>query len=271
MPELPEVETTVRGISSELTGKRITGLVVRDHRLRWPVPEQLASRVVGRCVLGVRRRAKYILIEFDNGHMLAHLGMSGSMRFSGCGEAPRVHDHVELEIESGRILRFHDPRRFGCMLWIEGDPAQFKLLKDLGPEPLTDAFNAEYLYRMSRNRKTAVKNFIMDSRVVVGVGNIYASEALFRAGIRPGIRASRISTPRYSRLVTSIQKTMNEAISAGGTTLRDFVNGNGMPGYFSQELLVYEREGEACRICEGPIRRMVIGQRSTYFCRECQK
>ena len=271
MPELPEVETTVRGISPFLTGKRVTNLVVREPRLRWPIPNSLATQIVGQPVLGIVRRAKYILIQFESGHLLIHLGMSGSLRFARIGEHPKMHDHVDFEIDKDRLLRFHDPRRFGCVLWIDGDPAEFRLLKHLGPEPLTEEFNAGYLYQVSRNRKTAVKNLIMDSRIVVGVGNIYASEALFRAGIRPGNRASRISTPRCDRLVTGIKDTISAAISAGGTTLRDFVNGQGMPGYFRQELLVYERHGKSCRICSTPISRKVIGQRSTYYCPKCQK
>lgn len=271
MPELPEVETTVRGVSPYLVGKKISNLVVRESRLRWPIPDSLARHVVDKQVRNVSRRAKYILIEFDSGHVLIHLGMSGSLRLASIGEHSKFHDHVDFEISGERLLRFHDPRRFGCVLWIDGDPSEFRLLRNLGPEPLTDEFNASYLYKMSRNRKTAVKNLIMDSRVVVGVGNIYASEALFQANIRPGTRASRISKPKYHRLVTGIKETMTAAITAGGTTLRDFVNGYGMPGYFSQELLVYERAGKACRVCQTPISRKVIGQRSTYYCRTCQK
>ena len=270
MPELPEVETTVRGISPLVTGNRITDLVVREHRLRWPIPDSLSSHILGKRVLGVSRRAKYILVEFEHGHMLMHLGMSGSLRFALKDEPLKLHDHVEFEIGGERQLRFHDPRRFGCVLWIDGDPAEHHLLNNLGPEPLTADFNAKYLFEQSRKRKVAVKHFIMDSHVVVGVGNIYASEALFRARIRPGTRASRIFTPGYQQLVTGIQETMKAALDAGGTTLRDYVNGSGSPGYFAQELLVYEREGEACRTCSTSIRRMVMGQRSTYYCPSCQ-
>ncbi|MDE0310561.1 MAG: bifunctional DNA-formamidopyrimidine glycosylase/DNA-(apurinic or apyrimidinic site) lyase [Acidiferrobacterales bacterium] len=271
MPELPEVETTVRGISPLLVGRRITNLVVRESRLRWPIPETLADHIINRQVTSVSRRAKYILIGVESGHILIHLGMSGSLRFAASGEHYKFHDHVDLEIDNERALRFHDPRRFGCVLWIEGNPAQFKLLRNLGPEPLADGFNADYLYAVSRARRTAVKNLIMDSRVVVGVGNIYASEALFRAGIRPGTRASRISRPKYHRLVKAIEDTLSDAITAGGTTLRDFVNGYGAPGYFRQELAVYERAGKACKSCQTPISRKTIGQRSTYYCRTCQK
>ena len=270
MPELPEVETTVRGISPLITGNKVTKLVVRDSRLRWPVPDTLESRVVGNRILSVRRRAKYILIEFGTGHMLLHLGMSGSIRLSSRDEPPGVHDHVELEITNDLLLRLRDPRRFGCVLWIEGDPAEFHLLANLGPEPLSEEFDGEYLYSISRNRRLAVKSMIMDSRVVVGVGNIYASEALFRAGINPIRRVNRISVDRYRLLVKCIQNTMSDAIAAGGTTLRDFVNGTGEPGYFSQDLLVYERERMPCKLCATSISRRVIGQRSTYYCAKCQ-
>ena len=270
MPELPEVETTVRGISPLITGNKVTKLVVRDSRLRWPVPDTLESRVVGNRILSVRRRAKYILIKIGTGHMLLHLGMSGSIRLSSRDEPPGVHDHVELEISNDLLLRLRDSRRFGCVLWIEGDPAEFHLLANLGPEPLSEDFGGEYLYANSRNRRLAVKSLIMDSRVVVGVGNIYASEALFRAGINPIRRVNRISVDRYRLLAKCIQNTMSDAIAAGGTTLRDFVNGTGDPGYFSQDLLVYEREGMPCKLCATSISRRVIGQRSTYYCGKCQ-
>ena len=270
MPELPEVETTVRGISPLITEKKVTQLVVRDSRLRWPVPDTLESRVVGNRIVSVRRRAKYILIEFGTGHMLLHLGMSGSIRLSSSDEPLGKHDHVELEISNDLLLRFRDPRRFGCVLWIDGDPTDFHLLANLGPEPLSEGFDGEYLYAISRNRRLAVKNLIMNSRLVVGVGNIYASEALFRAGINPIRRANRISVGRYRLLAKCIQNTMSDAIVAGGTTLRDFVNESGEPGYFKQDLLVYEREGMPCKLCATAISRRIIGQRSTYYCGECQ-
>lgn len=270
MPELPEVETTVRGITPYLVGRPITSVTVRDSRLRWPVPAALDRLVTGSVIRSVRRRAKYILVEFDHGHVMLHLGMSGSLRLSAQIEPPGKHDHVEFEIDGDLLLRLRDPRRFGCTLWIEGEPNEFPLLVQLGVEPLADEFSSEYLYQAAKGRKAAVKNFIMDSRIVVGIGNIYASESLFRAGIHPMRSAGRISLKRYERLAGSIKQTLGDAISAGGTTLRDFVDGSGMPGYFKQELLVYECEGEPCSECGNPIQRRVIGQRSTYFCRVCQ-
>lgn len=270
MPELPEVETTVRGISPHLVGRQITSVTVRDFRLRWPVPAKLDQSVAGNTVRSVRRRAKYILVEFDHGHVMLHLGMSGSLRLSAQTEPPGRHDHVEFEIDGDLRLRLRDPRRFGCALWIEGEPSEFPLLAQLGMEPLTDAFSGGYLYQAAKGRTAAVKNFIMDSRMVVGIGNIYASESLYRAGIHPVRSAGRISLKRYERLADSIKQTLSDAISAGGTTLRDFVDGSGMPGYFRHELLAYEREGKPCRECGGPIQRRVIGQRSTYFCKVCQ-
>lgn len=270
MPELPEVETTVRGISPHLVGRQITSVIVREYRLRWPVPPALDRLVTGKTVRSVRRRAKYILVEFDDGYVVLHLGMSGSLRLSAQAEQPGKHDHVEFEIDGDLRLRLRDPRRFGCTLWIEGDPHESPLLAQLGVEPLTDAFSGGYLYQAAKGRSAAVKNFIMDSRIVVGIGNIYASESLYRAGIHPLRRAGRISLRRYEQLVDSICQTLDDAISAGGTTLRDFVNGSGMPGYFKQELLVYEREGKPCLKCGNPIQRRVIGQRSTYYCRQCQ-
>lgn len=271
MPELPEVETTVRGITPHIEGHPITDLVVRDSRLRWPVPEVLAQRVIGETVRSVRRRAKYILIEMAQGHVMVHLGMSGSLRLSSPGEPPSPHDHVEFEIDGSYRLRLRDPRRFGSVLWIEGEPDEHPLLVHLGIEPLSQEFVGSYLYSASRRRKAAVKNFIMDSRIVVGVGNIYASESLYRAGIDPRRTAGRISVLRYDSLTCSIQQTLRNAIAAGGTTLRDFVDGSGNPGYFRHDLKVYDREGKPCFRCGREIVRWVIGQRSTYFCRRCQK
>ena len=271
MPELPEVETTVRGIAPYLEGRVISEVLVRDARLRWPVPANLAQLTVGKTVLSVRRRAKYILVELDHGHVLLHLGMSGSLRLTPSGQPPGRHDHIEFEIAGERRLRLRDPRRFGCVLWIDHVPEHFHLLANLGPEPLTDEFDGEYLYRVARNRKIAVKNFIMNSHVVVGVGNIYASEALFSAGIRPTRAAGRVALSRYSSLVDAIRETLQAAIDAGGTTLRDFVDGAGNPGYFKHDLRVYEREGQPCVRCQTPIKRKVIGQRSTYYCQNCQR
>ena len=270
MPELPEVETTVRGIRPGLVGFRITGLTVRDPRLRWRVPENLHSMIVDKVIESISRRAKYILVKIGSGHLLMHLGMSGSLRLCPSIEPSGLHDHVDFILSNGLTLRYRDPRRFGCVLWLSGDPYEFYLLRHLGPEPDSDEFTGDYLYGLSKSRTTAVKNFIMNSRVVVGVGNIYASESLFRAGIHPIRRANRISVKRYERLANSIQETIDSAIAFGGTTLRDFVNGSGNPGYFRQELLVYERRQQACKRCGNSIRVKVIGQRSTYFCIRCQ-
>lgn len=271
MPELPEVETTVRGIAPYLEGRIISSVWVRESRLRWPVPANLGQLVSGKIVKSVRRRAKYILIELNEGCILLHLGMSGSLRLTVAGETLKRHDHVEFEIDGKRRLRLHDPRRFGCVLWIGQCPEDSPLLAHLGVEPLADEFCGDYLYRAARGRRVAVKNFIMNSRIVVGVGNIYASEALFRAGIHPIRSAGRIALHRYDRLADSICQTLSDAIDAGGTTLRDFVDGSGNPGYFKHDLKVYEREGEPCLKCTEPVRSARVGQRSTYYCQHCQR
>ena len=271
MPELPEVETTRRGIAPSLEGRRIARVIIRERRLRWPVPPGLERRLTGRTVTGVRRRAKYLLIDTEAGTLIAHLGMSGSLRVLG-GDAPLIaHDHVDLVLDSGRILRFNDPRRFGCLQWVEGDAGQHPLLAHLGPEPLEDDFSGDILWRRARGRRVAIKLFIMNAQIVVGVGNIYASEALFRAGIRPGTPARRVSRARMAALAAAIREVLGEAIKVGGTTLRDYVSPDGMPGYFRQKLFVYERAGEPCRRCRTPIRHAVQGQRSTYYCPSCQK
>ncbi|MGD2130086.1 MAG: bifunctional DNA-formamidopyrimidine glycosylase/DNA-(apurinic or apyrimidinic site) lyase [Lysobacterales bacterium] len=270
MPELPEVETTLRGISPSLEGCTVTELTVRNPSLRWPVPDEV-HMAEGQRVSGCRRRAKYLLIELERGGLLVHLGMSGSLRVCDAGDAPRKHDHVDIVLDSGRCLRFNDPRRFGTLLWWDKNPEVHVLLRDLGPEPLSDAFSGDYLWRRSRGRKGAVKNFIMNGQVVVGVGNIYASEALFMSGIHPSRPAGRISLARYEALAAAIRDVLARAIRRGGTTLRDFVNSEGNPGYFAQELLVYEREGNPCLQCGNPIRRKVIGQRSSYYCPRCQR
>ncbi len=271
MPELPEVETTVRGITPHLVGRRISAASIHERRLRWPVPRLLEQRVVGKTVHSISRRAKYILIELDDGYVMVHLGMSGTLRLTSMSEMRANHDHVEFAIDGEKLLRFRDPRRFGSVLWIDGDPNAFHLLANLGVEPLGEAFDGQYLYRAAKGRKVAVKNFIMDSRIVVGVGNIYASEALFRAGIHPLRAAGRISVVRFERLACAIRETLSEAIAAGGTTLRDFVDGSGNPGYFKHDLKVYERDNEPCLRCAKPVQRRVIGQRSTYFCNRCQR
>jgi formamidopyrimidine-DNA glycosylase len=270
MPELPEVETTRRGIAPSLQGRRIAGVIVRERRLRWPLPRGFARRLEGRLIAGVRRRAKYLLIDTDAGTLIAHLGMSGSLRVLEKQAPVMAHDHVDIVLDSGRCLRFNDPRRFGSLHWVEGDPGRHPLIAALGPEPLDPGFDGDVLWRTARGRRVAIKPFIMDAHVVVGVGNIYASEALFRAGIRPGTQARRVSRKKMAALAGSIREVLSEAIDVGGTTLRDYVNPDGMPGYFRQKLFVYERAGEPCRRCRTPIRHSVMGQRSTYYCPSCQ-
>ena len=271
MPELPEVETTCRGIAPSLAGRRIVRVVVRERRLRWPLPRDFERRVQGHRVTAVSRRAKYLLIATDGGTLILHLGMSGSLRVLQQRIAPVAHDHVDFVLDSARCLRFNDPRRFGSLHWVTGDPAGHRLLAGLGPEPLEPAFDGGSLWQRARGRRVAIKQFIMDSRVVAGVGNIYASEALFRARIRPGAQAGRVSRPRMEALAASIRAVLGEAVTAGGTTLRDYVSPDGSPGYFGQELFVYERAGRPCRRCGTPVSHRVQGQRSTYYCRVCQR
>jgi formamidopyrimidine-DNA glycosylase len=245
--------------------------VVRDRRLRWPIEKQFESSVRQQTVRRIERRAKYILIELDSGSLIVHLGMSGSLRILDAGVAPRLHDHWDLLLDSGKVLRFHDPRRFGSLHWTTADPQEHKLLAKLAPEPLGEGFHAEYLFRATRKRSVAIKQFLMNSQVVVGVGNIYASEALFRAGISPRRAASRLTRAQAAALTKSIKEVLTEAIDIGGTTLRDYVNAEGIPGYFRQKLFVYERAGEACRVCKKPVKQFLQGQRSTYWCANCQK
>lgn len=271
MPELPEVETTCRGIAPHVTDARVTEVIVRRRDLRQPVPNNLAS-IEGRRITDVWRRSKYLLLSIDDGRtLLIHLGMSGSLRVLAPSATWKTHDHVGITLGKGKQLRFHDPRRFGLVLLLEGDPLAHRLLKDLGPEPLGGDFTAAHLQAACAKRSAAIKLVIMDAKVVVGVGNIYASEALFRAGILPRTAARRVSKPRLARLVDSIRAVLADAIADGGTTLRDFLNSDGQPGYFKQRLFVYERKGEPCRVCGAPIRHAVIGQRSTYWCPRCQK
>jgi formamidopyrimidine-DNA glycosylase len=270
VPELPEVETTRRGIRPALAGRSVTGMVLRERRLRWPVPRGLPARLTGQRIRDVRRRAKYLLIELERGTLIAHLGMSGSLRVLPADVPPAPHDHYDLVLDSGRCLRFNDPRRFGCLLWVTGDPEQHRLLATLGPEPLGRGFDAAYLAARARGRRVSVKQFLMDQRVVVGVGNIYASESLHRAGVDPRRAAGRVSRAKLERVVAAVRDVLRGAIQRGGTTLRDYVNADGMPGHFSVDLLVYERAGQPCRRCGGAIRQVVQGQRSTYFCPACQ-
>ena len=271
MPELPEVETTRRGIEPWLLGARVDAVAVRERRLRWPVTARLARDLSGRSVESLERRAKYLLMTAGDGTLIMHLGMSGSLRVLEAPRPPGPHDHVDLVLSNGRMLRFNDPRRFGAFLWVEGQMASHKLLRDLGPEPLSEQFTADYLYQRSRGRKVAIKNFIMNGHVVVGVGNIYASEALFMAGIHPQRAAGRVSKQRYAGLVAAICDVLARAIRQGGTTLRDFVNSDGAPGYFAQELLVYDRVDKSCFQCGASVKQKVIGQRSSYYCSDCQR
>ena len=271
MPELPEVETTRRGIEPRLAGATITGVRIHNRRLRWPIPAGIEACLSGSVVQSVERRAKYLLLKTNNGTAIIHLGMSGTLRFVEPGTAVKKHDHVEIEIASGSILRFNDPRRFGCLLWTDKNPLDHPLLTRLGPEPLHDEFNGAYLHTVCHGRRIAIKQLLMNSAVVVGVGNIYASESLFRAGIHPKRAAGRIALERMTRLAEAIKLVLQESIRHGGTTLRDFYNGEGKPGYFSNQLNVYGREGETCIKCSRPIRQIVLGQRSTFYCPDCQK
>lgn len=271
MPELPEIETTRRGIAPHIVGHRVQNVVVREARLRWPVGKDLPTRLVGQAVSTVGRRGKYLLIGMETGTLLVHLGMSGSLRICPAESPARRHDHIDVVFDQGKCLRLHDPRRFGCLLWTTDPPEHHPLLAGLGPEPLGSGFGGGYLYRLAAGRRSPVKPFLMDSRVVVGVGNIYANEALFRAGIHPRRAAGRIGLVRYQRLAACITEVLLEAIRQGGTTLRDFVNESGSPGYFQQTLRVYGRAGEPCMECGKPIRLIRVGQRSTYYCGGCQR
>ncbi|WP_213662428.1 bifunctional DNA-formamidopyrimidine glycosylase/DNA-(apurinic or apyrimidinic site) lyase [Stutzerimonas stutzeri] len=270
MPELPEVETTRRGIAPHLVGQRVSRVIVRERRLRWPIPEDLDVRLSGQRIEAVERRAKYLLIRFEAGTLIAHLGMSGSLRMVEGALPPAKHEHVDLLLESGQALRYTDPRRFGALLWSD-DPLNHVLLASLGPEPLSEAFDGERLFQLSRGRSMAVKPFIMDNAVVVGVGNIYASEALFAAGIDPRRPAGGISRARYVKLADEIKRILALAIERGGTTLRDFVGGDGKPGYFQQELFVYGRGGEFCKHCGTTLREVRLGQRASVYCSRCQR
>lgn len=271
MPELPEVETTRRALLPHLQGQRIADIVVRDRRLRWPVPRDLARRTVGRVVRAVDRRAKYLLLDCDGGWIILHLGMSGSLRVLPVGTPAGKHDHVDIVMASGWLARLTDPRRFGAVLWQTGAPSRHPLLAALGPEPLEPGFDGAALHTRLRGRSAAIKTSLMDSRIVVGVGNIYASEALFRAGIHPKTASGKVSLPRCERLVGAIRETLEAAIAAGGSTLRDFVSADGSPGYFQQNYHAYGRGGEPCRVCGTAIKMLRQGQRATYYCPRCQR
>lgn len=271
MPELPEVETTCKGIAPHIENNTITKVIVRNRSLRWPIPTGLNSKLAAQKIISVTRRAKYILIHTDIGSLIIHLGMSGSLRILSIDEAVEKHDHFELQFKDGLCLRLRDPRRFGCVLWEKNDPLAHKLLINLGPEPLDKAFNAELLFEKSRKRKTTIKQFIMDAKIVVGVGNIYASESLFLSGINPKRLAGKITKKNAQDLSSAIKKILRQAIKQGGTTLKDFRSSDGKPGYFQQKLKVYDRKAEPCLKCKKPIKQIVLGQRSTFFCSHCQK
>lgn len=271
MPELPEVETTLRGIMPHIAQQSITHVIVRHHQLRWPIPKNINAILTGQTVHQLTRRAKYLLFQCDNGYLLLHLGMSGRIRILPVDTAAEKHDHVDILFGNDCLLRFTDPRRFGAALWIEGDPEKHPLLSHLGPEPLTNAFNNTYLYERSRARKAPVKSFIMDNRIVVGVGNIYAAEALFAAGIHPNRAAGKISAEQYEKLVAAIKKILRHAIKKGGTTLKDFTRSDGSPSYFSIELQVYGKQNQPCPRCKTKLKLLRIGQRSTVYCPMCQK
>ena len=268
MPELPEVETSRRGIEPHLVGEKILHAVVRNSRLRWPVSQEIQA-LSDQPVLSVQRRAKYLLLELPHGWIIIHLGMSGSLRVLPEEQPAAKHDHVDLVMSNGKVLRYTDPRRFGAWLW-STDPEGSNVLAHLGPEPLGDAFSGDYLYEKSRGKRTAVKQWLMDNKVVVGVGNIYASESLFTAGILPDRPAMSLSNEEAQRLAATIKAVLLRSIEQGGTTLRDFLQSDGKPGYFAQELQVYGRAGEPCRACGTPIVSGKHGQRSTYWCPNCQ-
>jgi formamidopyrimidine-DNA glycosylase len=270
MPELPEVETTRLGLVARVVGRRIRDVVVREPRLRWPVPRGLAARLRGAKVEGIRRRGKYLLFDFPTGHLLVHLGMSGSLTVVPPDRAVRTHDHVDLALDNGDIVRFNDPRRFGAVLWVR-DPERHALLRGLGVEPFEESFSGEYLHRVSRGRRLAVKQLLMDSHVVTGIGNIYANEALFAARIHPSRAAGRISRGRFDRLAREVRSTLRRALAAGGSTLRDFVAADGAPGHFQREYAVYGREGAPCPACGSPVRATRHAGRSTFHCASCQR
>lgn len=271
MPELPEVETTRRGVEPYVTGARVARVIVHEARLRWPVPDTLARELSGQTITKVTRRAKYLLFHTARGVLLLHLGMSGRLRVVPADTPVQKHDHLDIVLAHGRMLRLNDPRRFGCALWLTSNPDEHPLLCDLGPEPLSTDFSGERLYSRSRGRTTAVKSFLMDGHNVVGVGNIYASEALHLAGLRPQRAAGKITRAEYARLAEGVRQILGEAITAGGTTLRDYVGVDGGTGYFQLQLRVYDRAGQPCLRCGSSIKQQVIGQRSSYYCPRCQR
>lgn len=271
MPELPEVETTRRGLTPLLVGRRIHSAVVRNRALRWHVPNELPRRLAGATISGIGRRGKYLLFDVGAGTLILHLGMSGRLWVVERNMPPTAHDHFDLVLENGLVVRLRDPRRFGLLLWQTGDPLCHPLLAEIGPEPLSGTFDGAYLHRTTRSRSAAIKLVLMDSHVVAGVGNIYANEALFRAGVNPKLQARRIGPARCDQLATTVRETLEEAIVAGGSSLRDYVGSDGMAGNFQNQFLVYDRANKPCSRCGIPIRYFQQGQRSTYYCPQCQK
>lgn len=269
MPELPEVETTLRGIAPALRSDSIARVVVRDGRLRWPVT--VPADVSGQRITRISRRAKYLLLHLETGALILHLGMSGRLRVVPGDTPPGKHDHVDIAVGQGRVLRLTDPRRFGSLHWQPNPPEAHWLLRGLGVEPLTDSFHGRYLFQASRKRRAAVKTFLMDASIVVGIGNIYANEALFQAGVRPRRAAGRVSRAAYDAIAAAAKATLSAAIERGGTTLRDYVGSDGAPGYFANELRVYGREGQPCLVCETALKGIRVGQRSTVYCPRCQR
>lgn len=271
MPELPEVETTRRGIEPLVANKVVERVFIHNGSLRWPVTEELAVLMPGQKFLSVGRRSKYLLFSLSQGTMIVHLGMTGHLRVETSLSQRRKHDHIEIAFTDGTSLRYNDSRRFGSILWTEQDPLHHVRLATLGPEPFDIEFNANYLHKLSRNRKIAIKPFLMDAHVVVGVGNIYASEALFQARITPLLPAGKVTKASFVRLVEAVTDILNQAIAAGGTTIRDFSNSDGTPGYFKQELCVYGRAGQKCKVCDTLVKQIKLGQRSTFYCPTCQR
>jgi formamidopyrimidine-DNA glycosylase len=270
MPELPEVETTLRGITPHILNHRINRLIIRQPKLRWPIPTHLVDTLKNQIIYRIERRAKYLLLETMAGTLILHLGMSGSLRILTHPLPAKKHDHVDIEFSNQITLRYTDPRRFGAILWTEKKPAEHVLLKNLGPEPLTASFSGKYLWERAQRKKIAVKAFVMDNKIVVGVGNIYAAESLFLAGIDPRTPAEAISKVRYTKLANTIKIILRKAIKLGGTTLKDFIDSNGKPGYFSTQLKVYGREGLPCMDCETLLKALRQGQRTTVYCEKCQ-
>lgn len=271
MPELPEVETTLRGIKPHLEQQTICSIVVRNSSLRWPIPPNINKLMQTQPIIELTRRGKYLLIKTLDGTLILHLGMSGSLRVVTAAIPAQKHDHVDINLSNHKILRFTDPRHFGALLWTSDDPLKHTLLKDLGPEPLSQAFTAKYLFDKAKSRKMPIKSFLMNSNIVVDVGNIYANEALFAAGIHPNLAAGKISLLRYQKLVEAIKMILRAAIKKGGTTLKDFSQSDGKPGYFSQKLKVYGRGGKPCVVCGKKLEEVRLGQRTTVYCEKCQK